>query len=53
MRGGFGPIGSTHGSQNNFANNPFSPLKIEEEIEDDDKITYRGRGGQGLDSHHQ
>jgi len=48
MRGGYGPIAPPPGQMgHSFSHaNPFASLKIEEgEEEDDDQVTYRGRGG--------
>jgi hypothetical protein len=48
MRGGYGPIAPPPGQPgHSFSHaNPFASLKIEEgEEEDDDQVTYRGRGG--------
>jgi hypothetical protein len=49
MRGGYGPIAPPHGPHPTFSNNPFSSLKIEEQDEEEDgeEITWRGRGPQG------
>ncbi|KAG4443487.1 hypothetical protein IFR05_001057 [Cadophora sp. M221] len=45
-RSAFGPIGPPPQNQNqNFSNNPYSTLKVEEEAEDDDEdeMLYKGR----------
>jgi hypothetical protein len=49
MRGGYGPIAPPHGPHSTLSNNPFSSLKIEEQDEEEDgeEITWRGRGSQG------
>jgi hypothetical protein len=48
MRGGYGPIAPPPGQVGySFSHqNPFASLKVEEAEEDeDDQVTYRGRGG--------
>jgi len=48
MRPPYGPIAPPpgQGGPSSFSNNPFAALKIEErEEEDEDEVTWRGRGG--------
>ncbi len=55
MRPAYGPIAPPPGQSGSaFSNNPFAALKIEERDEDDeDEVTWRGRGGpQGSNNHH-
>ena len=49
MRPLYGPIAPPpgQGGPASFSNNPFAALKIEErDEEDEDEVTWRGRGGQ-------
>ncbi|KAE9377940.1 hypothetical protein N431DRAFT_554254 [Stipitochalara longipes BDJ] len=55
MRPAYGPIAPPPGQAGpSFSNNPFAALKIEErDEEDEDEVTWRGRGGpQGPNNHH-
>jgi len=55
MRPLYGPIAPPpgQGGPASFSNNPFAALKIEErDEEDEDEVTWRGRGGpQGPNNH--